>query len=233
MEWATLLGFVLTVAFLALSAQFGHLTLAHWLHPEALVIVLTGTLAVLFLGAPMPSLFRVRGLLQQRRYDPRLLVDHILRLADGSKTVPAHPLLEQGLPYAREGVDPQTLRGMLEAEVELQERLSRSAAAALRNAGRSAPGIGGLSALLFAIGGLSNIASPNDLGPVVAAVLLSLVYGLIIGHFVLLPLAARVEEHANHSTLCGRLCVEGLAGIGRGESPSTLREKLVAFDTAQ
>jgi chemotaxis protein MotA len=236
-----LLGLLFYAVFAAIAGAGGYARL--FFHPAALLLLLSGTFGVATLRSDFRDLTRMPGELLYTMREPEtpaqlaeLMVTlakkawhrGIGELAHEAERSP-HPLLRRGLALAAEGTEPALLRQVMEGWAEVEETRSEGAAALLEAAGRSAPAVGLISALIVAARGLGELQSPARVGELAGVGVHTVLYGLILGYMICLPLAARIRAGAARRRLVARICIEGLVALQSGNSPEELREKLGVY----
>ncbi len=214
-----------------------------YLEPWALLLVVAGTVTVTLSGSDpaelaalrtLPRLLRgigirpeariaelVRFAERARREDPRTLEGELARL-------PPHALLYRGLVALLEGRTDGDLAELLARELAHAGRPFAVAAALLRRAGETAPAMGLMGTVIGLVRMLADLERPGDIGPAMAVALLTTLYGVVLAHAVLLPLARRAETLAGRARLLAELERLTVLALARREPPALLRGRLEA-----
>lgn len=139
------------------------------------------------------------------------------------------PFLERGVALTIDGVDQETIRDIMLAEIAAtDERLARGRKA-LEKAGEFAPAWGMIGTIVGLVLMLQTLNSPEALGPKMAIALVTTFYGSILANLVFIPLAGKLENQAEEQIFYKQIMIEGVLGLHAGYTPSLLEEKLSVF----
>lgn len=244
MDFLTILG--LFVAFCAIIA--GQMIEGGQIHAllnfPAILIVLGGTLGAVMLQSPGRTFMRAFRILPWIFFPPKLnfeesrqqLVDlarrarqfGLLSLEEAMEKE-ENPLFQQGLELLVIGVDKQTIRQVLEAEVDRQESQDIKAAMVFESMGGYSPTIGILGAVLGLIQVMRNLGAPGELGAGIAVAFVATIYGVGLANLIFLPVASKIKSCIANRTHHEEMLVEGLVSMAGGESPNMLNLKLNKF----
>jgi chemotaxis protein MotA len=130
--------------------------------------------------------------------------------------------LKQSMQLVADGFLPQDIEFFLTQEIQTSVEKHKAAASVLRRASEIAPGMGLIGTLVGLVQMLSQLNSPETIGPAMAVALLTTFYGAIMGTVVLAPLAAKVERNANEDMLLKNLIITGATSMARQENPRRL-----------
>ncbi|MCH8685889.1 motility protein A [Pedomonas mirosovicensis] len=139
------------------------------------------------------------------------------------------PLLRQGIGLMQDGLTAETVEKLLNAEADRLAASRLRLAQLLQRAADVAPALGLIGTLIGLVDMLGKLADPSALGPGMAVALLTTLYGAVLAHVVLLPLAARIEAHVAAERNFHALCITSVAALGRGEHPMHLESQLNAL----
>jgi chemotaxis protein MotA len=162
------------------------------------------------------------------RYAKVARKDGILALEDESASA-KDPLLKKGLMLAVDGVNPKTLREMLEIDVSAAEERDLVPARVFESAGGYAPTVGILGAVLGLIHVMENLSDPTKLGSGIAVAFVATVYGVGIANLILLPIANKLRRRAADAARRRVLMFEGILAIQDGLNPRLIDQKLRGF----
>jgi chemotaxis protein MotA len=203
----------------------------------SLLIVGGGTLAaVVVCFSPREvaaSLRIVAGAVPGAAPDPQAAATTILRLAvDARRSGPLHlegrlvfappTFLRKALALLADGAAEEDLETVLGHELRAAPLRYRSSAAVLRRAADCAPAMGLIGTLIGLVQMLGRLNEPQHLGPSMAMALLTTLYGAVLAHMVLLPLAVKLERAGSDEELICRIYLLGAISIGRRENPRRL-----------
>ncbi|HEX8374192.1 MAG TPA: MotA/TolQ/ExbB proton channel family protein, partial [Geminicoccaceae bacterium] len=122
----------------------------------------------------------------------------------------------------------RALQPAIEAEVAPHAR----AVLLLRRAADVAPAMGLVGTLIGLVQMLGTLDRPDAIGPAMAVALLTTLYGAMIAHMLLLPLAERVAGFATRLAGCREVEAELARAIAAGENPRRLRDRLAPVPAA-
>ncbi len=210
----------------------------------ALMIVLGGTLGAVMLQTPMPTFKRAFRILPWIFKPPHIGFDEyrelLIELAKKARQlgllsledhleVEKNPLVNKGLELLVIGVDKQTIREVLEAQIDHDESQDLRAAHVFESMGGYSPTIGILGAVLGLIQVMRNLADPGSLGMGIAVAFVATIYGVGMANLIFLPVASKLKSCISRQVHFDEMIVEGLVAIACGESPNMLQLKLNNF----
>lgn len=157
--------------------------------------------------------------------------DGILALEDESAAA-RDPLLRKGLMLAVDGLNPKTLREMLEIDLEGAEERDLRPARVYEAAGGFAPTVGIIGAVLGLIHVMENLSDPAKLGGGIAVAFVATIYGVGSANLILLPIANKLRMRAAAAARRRLLVFEGVLAIQEGLNPRLIDQKLRGFTGA-
>lgn len=232
----------LTATLAGLAATGVRIT--YFLQPTGVLIVLGGTLGVLFITTPRRNLGfsarRVLDLFRAAEVDRGALIDEMMSYVKMARTrgvLHIEPMIEQAsdgflkeaLLMAVDSMDAAEMRGVLETKVRLRERQGEMDAKVLEVAGGFAPTIGVLGTVVGLIDVLRNFSDLSSVAGGIGAAFVSTIYGLGLANMVLLPAAHRIRARVAEVFETQELIVEGAIALAEGTHPAMVRERLNAF----
>lgn len=143
------------------------------------------------------------------------------------------PLINKGLELLVIGVDKQTIRQVLEAEIDRVETHDLHAALVFESMGGYSPTIGILGAVLGLIQVMRHLAEPSELGVGIAVAFVATVYGVGMANLIFLPIASKLKACIARQVHYDEMIVEGMVAIAGSESPGILLLKLNNFGQQQ
>jgi len=241
MDLLTLIG--IAVGALAVVAGFtlegGHF--ATLLQPEALAIVLGGTLGAVMIQNTWARFFDAikhvhMAFVKAPRVDEASLAA-VLKWGDEAKLngllafesmdlQDIHPFARRGLELLASGVSTAVLEDALNRELEACGRTHMAAARVWQQAGGYAPTFGILGSVLGLIQVTGHLIEPAQLGPGIAVAFIATLYGLAFANLVFLPLYGKIRAHIESGLRLRKLYMDGLLAISRKESPHTIATRL-------
>jgi chemotaxis protein MotA len=76
---------------------------------------------------------------------------------------------------------------------------------------------------------LTNLESPDSLGPGMATALITTFYGIIFANLFFIPITGKLKMRSEEEILMKEVMIEGILSIQAGENPRIVEEKLKAF----
>jgi chemotaxis protein MotA len=236
-------------AVLALSALIGGSVLkgaglAGLWSPAAFVIVIIGTFAAILLQTSMPTFLRAMKMVAWVFRPPAH--DHaavIAQIVDWSTTArkqgllglesqvaaQSDPFMGKGLQMVVDGVEPESIRQMLEIELHGQSARDLAAAKVFEGMGIYAPTLGIIGAVLGLMAVMKNLADPSKLGHGIAAAFTATIYGIGAANLALLPIGNKLKTLVNAQAREREMVVEGLIAIAQGENPRNIEARLNGY----
>jgi len=137
--------------------------------------------------------------------------------------------LVKGLQMLIDGQSEEAIEQQLSTEVEYLAERHATGKKVLEFMGASAPAFGMIGTLIGLIQMLQNLESPSGIGLGMATALITTFYGALLANLVFLPLAGKLDLRSKTETLQKQMIIEGVLSIARGESPTSVRERMQAF----
>jgi len=244
MDRLSIIGLFLALASLVGGSILKGAGLSSLWSPAAFVIVIVGTVASILLHTS-PAIFRhafrivswvVRPPDSNRQALVRKIVDwsNIARRQgllglEPQVDLQKDPFVRKGLQLVVDGVEPDTIRHMLEIELNGQEHRDLAAAKVFESMGIYAPTLGIIGAVLGLIAVMKNLADPSKLGHGIAAAFTATIYGIASANLLFLPVAAKLKSVIAHNSREREMVIEGLIAIAHGENPRNIEISLAGF----
>ena len=210
----------------------------------AALIVLGGTVGAALLQSPMSAFKRAMQTVVWILFPPRIdMAGGIDRVVNWSLTARKEGLLglegvadtepdnysRKGLQLLVDGVEPETIRSVLEVDYMTQESRDIEAAKVFESMGGYAPTIGIIGAVMGLIHVMGNLADPGQLGSGIAVAFVATIYGVASANLVLLPIASKLKAIAMRQSLYREMLLEGILSSAEGENPRSIELKLLGF----
>ncbi len=244
MDRLSLIGLFLALASLVGGSILKGAGLASLWSPAAFVIVIVGTLAAILLHTS-PPVFKhafkiVRWIVRPPGSDRQDLIRQIVEWSNIARRqgllgleaqVDAQddPFLRKGLQLLVDGVEPESIRHMLEIELSNQESQDLAASKVFEGMGIYAPTLGIIGAVLGLIAVMKNLADPSKLGHGIAAAFTATIYGIASANLLFLPVSAKLKSVIHHNSRDREMIIEGLISIAQGENPRNIETNLSGF----
>jgi chemotaxis protein MotA len=137
--------------------------------------------------------------------------------------------LKKGLSMAVDGSEPDTIRELLEIDMEQTSSRHKGNMAIFEQIGGYSGAMGMIGTLIGLVAMLLNMSDPSAIGPAMAVALLTTMYGAMLGNIIGTPVANILTLRDSDETLLKTLIIEGIMSIQAGDNPRNLEAKLLAF----
>jgi len=212
--------------------------------PAAFLIVIVGTFAAIMLHTPAATFRRawriVRWVFRPPAHD---LNAHVALLVEWSNIARRQgllalenevasqrdPFLRKGLQMVVDGIEPESIRQMLEIESHGHGQRDLAAAKVFEGMGIYSPTLGIIGAVLGLMAVMKNLADPSKLGHGIAAAFTATIYGIGAANLLFLPMAAKLKSVVHAQMHAREMLVEGLICIAQGENPRNIEARLTGY----
>jgi len=143
------------------------------------------------------------------------------------------PFLVKGLQMIIDGQREEDLEAQLSTEIQYLQQRHAEGKQIMEFMGASAPAWGMIGTLIGLVLMLSSLDDPSQIGGGMATALLTTFYGAIIANLVCIPLAGKLGIRSKKESTLSEMTLQGLLAVVRGESPTSVREKMQAFISAR
>lgn len=244
MKKNTLVGISAAVGCVLLALMLDHDNLFVLLNPTALVLVLGGTCALaLAVGTfeeakSLPKIAKkaVLGLPE----DPARVVEQLVQMAalarkEGLLSLEAAAkdepdrFFRQGIGLVVDGKDAGTIRSALENELEATAARHAQRANIFKQAGGFAPTLGIIGTVVGLVHVMTDISSPQTLGPAIGAAFTATLWGVLSANLFWHPMAAKLQRLSEAEVMARQAVIEGLLAIQAGERPSAVQTLLAPY----
>ena len=212
--------------------------------PAAFLIVIVGTVAAILLQTSLPTFLRalkmVSWIYRPPAHDHAAVIAQIVEWSTTARkqgllgleaqvAQQSDPFLGKGLQMVVDGVEPESIRQMLEIELHGQSARDLAAAKVFEGMGIYAPTLGIIGAVLGLMAVMKNLADPSKLGHGIAAAFTATIYGIGAANLALLPVGNKLKTLVNAQALEREMIVEGLIAIAQGENPRNIEARLNGY----
>ena len=149
----------------------------------------------------------------------------LLALEDSLREID-DPFLVKGVTMAIDGTDPEDVRDILEAELRAKRRDDKQSAKFFGDAGAYAPTIGIIGTVMGLVHVLENLATPDELGHLIAGAFVATLWGVMSANVIWLPISNRLKRLGELECARMEVAIEGVAAIQAGANPRLVAEKL-------
>lgn len=244
MDFLTIIG-----AIMALGAilggnllEGGHI--GSLLQLTACIIVLGGTIGAIMVQTPLPVFLRSLKMAIWMIFPPKLAQEEAIEkivnwsnIARKEGLLGLEPLTEsepepfsrKGLQLLVDGSEPESIRAILEVELESQEHGDTQAAKVYEGMGGYAPTIGIIGAVMGLIHVMNNLADPSKLGAGIAVAFVATIYGVGLANIFFLPIGNKLKSYIHKQSKFREMIIEGIISIAEGENPRNIETRLRGY----
>ena len=252
MDLATVIGIVLALCSIAISAYIGDVDVSIlFKRYEAFILVFGGTIAATMISFPMKTF--VRGIrtgfamaFTEPQYHEHEIIANLVTFAEKARREGLLALeneaaelddefMRKGIQLVIDGRDADIIRKILETEVLFVQERNAKAESVLMTMGGFSPTLGiigtvlGLIAMLKGLGDTAGGNVTGKIGIATAQAFVATFFGISLANLLWLPLGAKVKERNGQLLLLREIMIEGILSIQAGDNPRLLEEKLHAF----
>ena len=137
--------------------------------------------------------------------------------------------LKKGLSMAIDGSEPDTIRTLLEIEMEQTSARHGVNGSIFNQWAGLAGAMGMVGTLIGLVAMLLNMADPSAIGPSMAVALLTTMYGAIIGNVLGTPIYNILNIRNGEETIVKEVILTGIMSIQAGDAPRDLEAKLLSY----
>lgn len=242
-RWAIFAG---CVAALIAASVAGQLPLAALFNLQALLLVVGGTVLVIFFGFPMKRLQETRLAIRQvltEKNDPVVLTltptilslakvwhyNGALALEKSLKNV-GNDFLVYGMNLLIAKYDQSLLQLALHREIQRQLSEKMAQVHLLKTVSKLTPALGMLGTVISLMGVMRVFGQSEAVGESISLALSSTLYGLLLAHIIILPIITKLEANITLWHEEQMIIADSVIGISEGEHPLRLAERLNAYD---
>ena len=215
-----------------------------FLDPAAFVMVVCGSTFIVLLSCRMDRFLAMAKITMNAFFNrgrpPEVLIRELVKLADVARREGILSLqntisemqdtfLQNGLQMVVDGTEGDTVKQVLEFELEAIEQRHQEGKGVLDLFGKYAPAFGMIGTLVGLVVMLKNMDDPSKIGPGMAIALLTTMYGAVMANVICLPLADKLNAKHDEEMLSLEIAKAGIMGLQAGDNPRVLEMKLAVF----
>jgi chemotaxis protein MotA len=243
MDIATLVG-IISAFTLVISAIFMGGSLGLFVNFPSIMIVVGGSLGATMINYPLPDMLKVvkvvkNAFLHKQVTASEVIADFVklggvarregILALESSASESEDVFLKTGLQLAVDGLEPGSIREILETEVVAIQDRHKLGADIFTTLGTFAPAMGMIGTLIGLVQMLQTMDDPSTIGPSMAVALLTTFYGSLMANIMCLPIAGKLRNRSGTEVMIKDLMTEGVISIARGENPRVIEQKLNAY----
>jgi chemotaxis protein MotA len=243
MDLGTVIGIVLILALLGGAMTMGVGIGAYVDIPSVLIVVggSIGALMISFKPAQMKQFTKIFMIaIKPPEEDVPELIKKLVEFAtkarkDGILALESevnseeNDFLKKGLSMAIDGSEPDTIRELLEIEMEQTSTRHKIHGAIFNQWAGLAGAMGMVGTLIGLVAMLLNMADPSAIGPSMAVALLTTMYGALIGTAFAGIMESKLEQKNTVEMIAHQITIQGASMIASGESIGNIKMKLNAI----
>lgn len=212
----------------------------------AFMIVIGGTIGATGLSFPLKDVKRAPGVIKKvftakdkdlgelivffKNLSTKARKNGLLSIESEINVEGIDPFIQKGLQLVVDGVDPQTIQGILELEADATSERHKKASAMFEAAGGYAPTMGIVGTVMGMVHILGNLGGDSSkIGELIAPAFICTLYGISFANLLFLPIGNRLKMLNEYENNERELIVEAVLLIQTGTNPNTLAEKLKGF----
>ncbi|MCY6483690.1 motility protein A [Clostridium aestuarii] len=242
-DMLTLIGMIAGVGMIIFGMVNGG-TVGMFIDPSSIAITVGGSFCALLINYPITEFKRLVKVVAQAFKETSMggveILDSfselskkarregLLSLEDDIEKVD-DDFLKKGLQMVVDGIEPETIKDILELEIGEMEKRHKDGADMLKAWGGYAPAFGMLGTLIGLIQMLANLNDPSSLGPGMSKALITTFYGSLLASLVLNPMSANLMYKSGQEITVKEMMLEGVLAIQSGVNPRVVEEKLVSY----
>lgn len=137
--------------------------------------------------------------------------------------------LRKAVQQVVDGQEEDVIRETLYTEIRSLQERHQDGKKIMEFMGASAPAFGMIGTLIGLVTMLQNLSDPAGIGAGMAVALITTFYGAFLANLLFIPLAGKLGIRSKQESLIREMIIEGTVGIAKGESPTSVRERMQAF----
>jgi len=243
MDLGSVIGLVLTMVLLVVSMAMG-VGIGPYIDVPSMVIVFGGTIGTILIGFKPAQLKKFGKIFMVAIKPPQNnneeIIKRIVEYAkkarkegilgiEGDVANEENEFLKKGLSSAVDGMEPDAIREILEAEIEQIDSRHADNASIFGQIAGFAGAMGMIGTLIGLVAMLLNMSDPSAIGPAMAVALLTTLYGAILGNVFGTPIENILNLRNKEEMVEKNLIIEGIMSIQAGDNPRNIETKLFAF----
>jgi len=137
--------------------------------------------------------------------------------------------LKKGLQMVVDGLEPETIKDIMELEIGEMERRHTDGANMLKAWAAYAPAFGMIGTLVGLIQMLANLSDSSALASGMGKALITTFYGALLANIILVPMAQNLNYKSSIEVNNREMMLEGILAIQSGVNPRIVEEKLTTY----
>ncbi|MCX7823008.1 MAG: MotA/TolQ/ExbB proton channel family protein [Syntrophobacterales bacterium] len=243
MDVATFIGIIVGFSLVIAAIAFGG-GIGIFFNIPAAMIVLGGTLGITLIRHSLSEFIGMAKVVKNAFFVKAWSYEHVFNLLiDFSNKARKEGILAleedlydlkdeflaKALQMAIDGMEPDSIKEILEKEIDYLHERHQAGAEILETMGTFFPAMGMIGTLIGLVQMLRTISDPSTIGPAMAVALITTFYGAVGANLICLPIAGKLRARSKEETLIKEMIIVGVISIAMGENPRILEQKLHVF----
>ena len=244
MDLATIFGIIIGMGLVIFTILSGSGSAMIFVHIPSMAVVFGGAVAATLVHTPLGEVISAMKVAANAfRVEPAKEPEIIEQFVELAKKARREGILaidkeldnieddfmRSGLEMAVDGSEPETIRNVLEAELQYLIERHKRGKQIFSSLGMYAPAFGMIGTLIGLIAMLQNLDDPSNIGGGMAVALITTFYGSLIANLIFLPLAGKLQNRSDEEITRKEMIIEGVIAIQYGEHPKNIHRKLLNF----
>ncbi|WP_042275347.1 motility protein A [[Clostridium] dakarense] len=244
----TPIGLLLAVGLVLFGAMQGKSGLGIFFDPASIAITIGGSFAAVLITFSSDDLKKIIKILKTSFTSHNIykidLVDQFKELSrkvrkDGVLSIEEavgeieDSFLRKGLELVIDGLDPDTIKEILELEMLEIEGGYNKGSKIFKVWGTYAPAFGMIGTLIGLIQMLADMGSPDDIARGMSVALITTLYGALLANIVLNPVGFNIQNKGEKEIEYREMMLTGIMSIQDGDSTRVIEEKMITFLTVE
>jgi len=171
---------------------------------------------------PEKTIKDILGLAVKARRDGMLSLERAIESVNDK-------FLKQGAQLLIDNVPPETIKEVLERELDNLESRHEEGQMMFRSMAAYAPAFGMIGTLIGLVQMLRTLDDPSKIGGGMATALITTFYGAVFANLICLPMAEKLTMRTREEIRNRSIVIEGIIAIQAGRNPSQIEDELKAF----
>ena len=244
MDFLSLIGLIVGISAILIGQYLEGGTISTLINGPAMLIVLGGTLGAVMLQSPFATFMRSMRMSVWILVAPKNPMEQTIdKIVSWSNIARKEGLLglenieeqeknlfaRKGLQLLIDGSEPESIRSILDVEIDTRERFDLQAAKIFESMGGYSPTIGIIGAVLGLIQVMGNLSDPSKLGSGIAVAFVATIYGVGAANLLFIPIANKLKTLVAEQVQYKDMIVEGMVSIAEGDNPRNIETKLLGY----
>ncbi len=248
MDLGTIVGLLVAIALFGWAlvsgaGSFSKVIDMFWDTPS-IILVVGGSFFITLLSCRLERFLSLAKIIKNAFFaggaKPQELIGQLVKLSDAARregilslqntiTELKDPFLANGLQMVVDGTDAETIKQVLDMELDAIDQRHGEGKSVLDLMGKYAPAFGMMGTLVGLVIMLANMDDVSTIGTGMAIALLTTLYGAMIANIICLPLADKLNAKHEEEMLSLDIAKAGILGLQAGDNPRILEMKLAVF----